>query len=67
MFYEQYERQEPLFKSHEESALFIISSNTKITTQQFNKFNKNPNKIESQGKQNHNFLNTCQTIHDDNI
>ena len=59
MFPEQYERQESLFKSHEETILSIISSNTKITTQQLDKFNEkieeDANRIERLEKQNYDF------------
>ena len=74
MFHEQYERQDSLFKSHQKSILSIISSNTKITTQQLDRFNEkieeNANRIKKLEKQNHDFsesLNTCQSIHDDKV
>ena len=54
IFLDQYET---LFKSHEEMILSIISSNTKITTQQLGKFNEkieeNINRIERLEKKNH--------------
>ena len=40
IFHEQYERQESIFKSHEESILTIICSNTKIIVQQLDGFNE---------------------------
>ena len=74
MFREQYEWQESLFKSHEETILSVISSNIKITTQQLNKFNKkrkeNANRIERREIQNNDFsesFNTCQSIQDEQV
>ena len=65
---------ESLFKSHEKTILPIISPNTKITTQQWDKFNEeiegNANRMERLEKQNHNFsesLSTCLSIQDDKV
>ena len=74
MFREQYEWQESLFKSPEETILSVISSNIKITTQQLNKFNKKvkeyANRIERREIQNNDFsesFNTCQSIQDEQV
>ena len=74
MFRAQYERQESLFKSNEETMLSIISSNTKTTTHKLDNFNEkieeNANRIERLEKQSYVFsesLNTCQPILDDKV
>ena len=67
IFHEHYQRQDSLSKSYEETILSIISSNTKITTQQLDKFNEkieeNANIIERPEKQNHDFSESLNSFH----
>ena len=67
IFREHYQRQESLSKSYEETILSIISSNTKITTQQLDTFNEkieeNANIIERPEKQNHDFSESLNSFH----
>ena len=74
MFHKHCERQELLSKSHEETMLSIINSNTKIRTKQLDKFHEkivqNANRIERLEKRNNDFsesLHTCQSIQYDKV
>ena len=50
IFREQYQKQESLFKLHKETILPIISFNTKLTTQQLDKFNVKRRKSQQKRK-----------------
>ena len=72
MFDEQYERQESLFKSLEESILSTISSNAKVNNTATGKWfhgkkEENANIIERQNYDFSNTFNTFQSIQDNKI
>ena len=69
MFLEQHEREESLFKSHEETKLSNKNHNT-ATRLVNEKIEENVHRIERLEKQNHDFsesFSTCQLIQDDKV